>query len=436
MLTVPGKSLGCHFCVFPVTADALLLFVKRFVTTLFLICSALAGRAGDWPQWLGPTRDGHAAADEKSVSKLGDLKPLWKIQIGGGFSSPVVAKGKVVYFDEDGTNEVLHLLDAKTGKEMWRLPISERYADEWSAGPRSTPFVDGDRVYAQSCKGEFRCVDVERGKVIWGTSFDKDFGVKFLGSKANEGTAARRGNNGSAIIDGDAVFVPVGSTSGATIVCFDKITGKMIWKSGTDESAYSSVQVATLAGMKQVVHLAADALVGYSRADGKPLWRVPLRTNAKRHAATPVIFGDHVLVNSHTFGMICFKITKGGDGYSATESWRNRDMKINLATPVLVGNFLYSHGPARDFVCVNAETGELKWQQSGFGKDYSATLVVGKNLLTVTDTGELLLIAANESKYTELGRAQVCGKNWNFPAFSDGKLYVRDARELACFDLQ
>ena len=147
-----------------------------------------------------------------------DLNAAWKISIGGGFSSPVVAGGKLVYLDENGNQEVAHLIEAKTGKGIWNVPFADRYEDEWGAGPRSTPLIDGERVYVQSCKGEFRCLSLADGKVIWGTSFDKHFGVKFLGSKANSGTATRRGNNGSCVVEGDGVIVPVGNTDGATLV--------------------------------------------------------------------------------------------------------------------------------------------------------------------------------------------------------------------------
>jgi len=196
--------------------------------------------AGDWPQWHGPSRDCRIPDGEPLPASLpGDLKAVWKTPVGSGFSSPVVAGGRLVYLDENGKEEVAHLLDAATGKEIWKVPFADRFEDEWGAGPRSTPFVDGDRVYAQSCSGEFRCFALADGKVIWGTSFQKDFGVKFLGSKASSGTATRRGNNGSGIVDGGAVIVPVGSTEGATLVAFDKLTGKILWKSGDDEAAYS-----------------------------------------------------------------------------------------------------------------------------------------------------------------------------------------------------
>ena len=400
---------------------------------------ALSAGASDWPQWHGPARDGHAPAGAPVPSALPkELKPLWKIPAGGGHSSPVIAGGKLVYFDEDGQKEVLHAVDAKTGAPLWKTAIADMFKDEWGAGPRATPIVDGERIYVQSCNGEFRCLSLADGKVLWSTSFEKDFNVKFLGSTANSGTATRRGNNGSCVVDADAVIVPVGSTDGASLVCFDKKTGSAIWKSGEDEAGYSSPMIATLAGVKQVVYLSADSLMGADRQTGKQLWRVPLKTDAKRHACTPVIVGDTVTVNSHTLGTLCFKIQRDGRGLKAVAAWANKELKTNLATPAAVGGYLYNQGADKDYVCLDARSGEIKWSQPGFGsgkKDYSSTLVVGKNLLVLTEDGQLLLLAANPEKYTELGRLQVCGSTWSFPAYTDGKLYVRDGRQLLCLDL-
>lgn len=413
--------------------------MRTFLALALLAALSPSSPAADWPQWRGPARNGHADDLAALIQLPADLKPIWKIAVGGGHSSPVVAGGTVIYMDEDGTNEVAHALDAATGKERWKVAYAPRFGDEWGAGPRSTPIIDGDRVYVQSCTGEFRCLSLADGKTIWQTSFEKDFGVKFLGNKANEGTATRRGNNGSGVIDGDRLFLPVGSKNGASLVCFDKKSGKVLWKSGDDEVAYSSFVMATLGGVRQVVALTADALQGADAKSGKILWCVPLKTAAKRHAASPVIIGDHIAVNSHTFGLRSFRIEKDTGGFKATEAWANPDLKINLATPVLLDGHLYSQGANKDYVCVDARTGVLKWSQTGFGlgrKDYASTIAIGKNLLALTEDGTLLLLAGNPEKYTELGRVQVCGNTWSHPALANSKLYVRDGRSLQCFDLR
>jgi len=393
---------------------------------------------GNWPQWRGPDRNGYAK-DAQSIKSLPkELKPVWKIDIGGGFAAPVVQGSALIYVDENGSREFAHRLDAATGKEVWKIDYAKMESDEWGAGPRATPIIDGERVYVQSMNGEFRCLDLASGKTIWQTSFDQQFGVKFLGSKAREGTASRRGNNGSGVIAGDKLVLPVGNTDGASLVCFNKNDGKVLWKSGTDEAAYSSFITATLAGVPQVVAFTADALLGASLDDGKILWRVPLETNAKRHAATPVVDGDNVIVNSHTIGLVAFRISKDTGGFKANPAWANQDLKINLATPVLVDGHFYCQGANKDYICAEAATGKLKWSKPGFGqgkRDYSSTIVVGKNLLVLTEEGTLLLLEPNPEKYTELARLQVCGNTWSFPAYANGKLYVRDTRNLQCIDL-
>src|SRR5205823_4650228 len=150
-------------------------------------------------------------ANEKLANKTpADLTAVFRLPIGTGFSSPVVAGDRLVFVDGVEEEEIAHCVDVKTTKEIWKQAFAKKYVDEWGSGTRATPIIDGNRVYAQSCNGEFRCFDLDSGKVIWAASFEKDFGVKFLGSKANEGTAARRGNDGSPVIDRELIFIPVG----------------------------------------------------------------------------------------------------------------------------------------------------------------------------------------------------------------------------------
>lgn len=416
--------------------------LPRLAFTFVLVGSSLrlaTAASTDWPQWHGPTRDCVIPSDAPPITALPkELKPLWKVPAGGGFSAPLVAGGKVFFNDTDGTTEIAHLLDAATGKEIWKTPYAPAGGDEFGKGPRATATLAGDYAYVQSTGGEFRCLSLKDGKVVWSLSFEKDYNTKYEGMAAKSGTATRRGNNGSPLVDGDAVIIPVGATDGATLVACDKLTGKRLWKSGTDEAAYSAVLVADIGGVRQVVHLNADALTGTDRKTGQLLWRTPAKTGAKRNTGSPVIIGDRVLINSFTLGLVSFKISKSPGGWTATEEWTNKKLAINIATPALLDGHLYSQGPTKDYICADAKTGEAKWSQPGFGsgkKDYASTLVSGKNLLVLTEDGTLLLLAANPAKYTELARLQVCGNTWSFPAYADGKLYVRDGRELACIDL-
>lgn len=396
--------------------------------------------ATDWPQWRGPDRTGLAPSGVRVPTHLpASPKVLWQLDIGGGFSSPVVAGDKLVYLDAQGDRETAHALDARTGRELWRVDYDAVYKDEWGPGPRSTPLLEGNRVYVQSCRGEFRCLDLADGQTVWRTSFEKDFGVTFLGSQNPSGTATRRGNNGSGVMDGHRLVLPVGGTNGASLVCFDKHTGRVLWKAGDDEAAYSSLMVGTLAGVRQVVALTAEALLGVEMQTGRLLWRVPLKTAAKRHAVTPVIAGDHVIVGSFSVGLICTRISRDGEGLTARGVWTNSALRVNLSTPVLLGEHLFLQAPLKQLACAEARTGRTTWTQPGFAQTYSALIGLGERLLVLTDRGELHLLAANNRKYTELGRTTICGETWSHPAYAEGRLYVREGLtegwKLSCLEL-
>lgn len=413
------------------------------VVSCILSASSLL-RAGEWPQWRGPNRDGVTSDPRHKLEQLPpEPKVLWTVAAGEGQASPVVASGKVIYLDTQDRQETAQCVDAATGKKLWSIPIAPivQFENNYGDGPRCTPLVDGDRVYVQSCSGEFRCLSLADGKTVWRINFEKDYGATFFGNKGNnpeaKETASRRhGNNGSAAIDANRIFVPVGSPNGATLVCFDKMTGKEIWRAGNDNTAYSSVMVGTLAGVRQAVHFTADALMGVDANTGKVLWRTPLKTGAKRHVATPVLSGDTVTVTSTNIGTLKFRIVKSGDAFNTEQVWANAPLKTVIGSPILVDKYLYTVGPGSrtDLVCVDHETGETRWSQKGLG-DYASITAVNGKLLVLNSNGELLLVKASPEKYEELGRAQLCGNTWASPAYADGRVYVKDAKQLAAVAL-
>jgi len=414
----------------------------RVFCASFFVCAMV--HAADWPQWRGPNRDAVVKDPNHALDKLpDDPKVLWKINAGPGQSSPVLADGKVVYLDAQNDQETAHCLDAATGKALWSTPVGPtvEFSPAYGGGPRCTPLIDGDRVYAQSSGGEFRCLSLADGHKLWGVSFGADYGATFIGNNssdpiAKETASRRHGNNGSAAIAGDRIFVPVGSTNGATLVCFDKKTGKELWRAGNDNTAYSSVMTGTLAGVPQAVHFTADALMGVDAASGKILWRVPLKTGAKRHACTPVIGPDSVVVASTNIGTQKFHIVKTGLDVAAEKAWANMQCKTILATPTLFGKYLFTIGPTdhADLECLDFETGNQIWAQPGFG-DYASLTTVNDKILVLNSTGELILVQADPTEYKELGRTQLCAKTWASPAYADGKIYVKDEAHLTAYAL-
>ncbi len=420
---------------------------RRFAISQLTLSALILGStafAADWPQWRGQQRDG-VVRGEKPIDKLpAEPKKLWEIPTGFGHSAVIISGNRFVYVDQgsgaDSTKEVVHVCDLATAKEIWK----QAYADlaeyyNYGTGPRTTPVIDGDRLYVQSGRGEFRCLAMADGKVLWRVNFEKDYGATFYGNKgsdpaAKETAARRHGNNGAPVVDGNRVFVPVGSPEKGTLVAFDKLTGKELWRAGSDNTAYASVMVGTLAGTRQVVHFTADALMGVDAASGKILWRVPIKTGAKRHTFTPLISGDTVTVASQTVGMIKYQISKAGANFTVKPAWENKDVKVNISSSVLVDGKLYGIGSSRgasasDFACVDFATGKTLWTRPGF-HDYASTIAIGNKLLVLDSTGELFLLAADGAAYKEVSRISPCGKTYSFPAYANGVLYVRDDKAI------
>ncbi|MDH4372389.1 MAG: PQQ-like beta-propeller repeat protein [Verrucomicrobiota bacterium] len=396
--------------------------------------SPFAAQAADWPGWRGRSRDGHAA-DALPTQLETAPKALWRKPIGHGYSGVVVSGQKLVYLDDSSGQETAHCLDAGTGRELWSQPFAEQYADEFEPGPRCTPLIDGQRIYVQSCFGEFACLSLNDGKKQWGFHF-RDYGMFWVKDRSGgPGAANRRGNSGSAAIAGDSIFIQIGSTNGASIAAFDKVSGKLLWKSQDDLTSYASLMTGTLGGRAQAIAVTCEGLLGLDTTTGEALWRTPFKTGANRNVLTPILDGNSVLFASYTTGLRRVTLEADGSHVRATQAWLNPALKINLSTPVLVGRHLYGHGPDKDFVCVDASTGTVQWRQSGFNQ-YASTVASGSRLLVLNDTGEVILLEASPARYTELGRFQACGKTFSHPAYAHGVLYTRDSRELAAWPLQ
>ena len=215
----------------------------------------------------------------------------------------------------------------------------------------------------------------------------------------------------------------------------------MVWQSQDDQAAYSPPLVATLAGVRQVVCFTVEGVLGLGRANGELLWRVPLSTAYGRHITAPVVYGDLVIVGSHEVGLVATRVIRGEDGeIRAEEAWRlGKAMGPNFASPVCIGDHLYLLA-GKEIVCLEAETGRTAWARKGIvnteaGRAFAAFMGLGARVLVLSDRGELILFEADPEAYTEISRVQVCGRNWCHPAYADGKLVVRDAKNLLCIEL-
>ncbi|MBI3875587.1 MAG: PQQ-binding-like beta-propeller repeat protein, partial [Verrucomicrobia bacterium] len=390
---------------------------------------------------------GHVPAGEKvPATLLAEPKVLWRVKLGVGLASPVMSAGKVFLPDNVDGKEMLRAYDAATGKELWRAAIDDAVGDTQApAGPRCTATVDGDRMYAQSCKGELQCLGAKDGKLLWRLNFVKDFGAEFIGEKGQAQGAARHGNDGAPLVVGPHLIVQAGGTNGAGVVCLDKLTGKTVWKSQNDQAGYAAPVLATLGGVKQIISFTCDGLIGLDLRDGKLLWRVPMKTTFSRHVTTPVVVDDIVIAGSHTTGLIGTRVAKEGNTFKTEQAWLSKEATMNFSSPVAVGQHIYGLGPKRDLFCLDAKTGKIEWAQPGLitssaGKAMAACIVMGPNILFSTDGGLLVLFPADPKGFKELSRAQICGITWSSPAYANGRLYQRDGigpagGELLCVEL-
>jgi outer membrane protein assembly factor BamB len=401
--------------------------------------------AGDWPQWLGPHRDG--TSTEKVKRWKGKLKVVWKKAVGAGHSSPVVAGGKVYLHtrgpnkkvpgaDEEKEQEQVTVYDAKTGEKVWSTPyVRDKFFSIFGTGPQATPAVSGGKVYTFGATGVLACFDAKGGKADWDVPTQKVFKAPslFFGAAC------------SPLIDGDNVIVNVGG-KGASVVAFRKDKGEVAWKSLDDKASYSSGVVVGQGADRQIVFLTQQGLRGLSPRDGKKLWEFPLVDKLNESSTTPVVVGDILLASSVTYGMVGLKLESKGGKHTATQLWKNPKLTCYFSTPIPVGKKhvyvvtgMIGFRPTSALHCVEVETGKVLWSKPKVGKYHAALLRTGNDkLLMLSDLGDLVLFDPDPKEYKELARGRVVkGEQiWAHPALADGKVYFRDEKELICLEVK
>jgi len=388
--------------------------------------------AGDWPQFLGPNRDGASPETGLLTTWPADgPKVLWKVDGGIGYSGIAVAGGKLYTLASRGNDELVLALDAKTGKELWKTKSGPTFVEDQGSGPRSTPTVDGKRVYVQSASGPLLCLDADSGKVLWQVDLLKEFGAKNI----------TWGLCFSPLIVGDLVLAQPGA-KGAGVAAFSYETGKLAWKLGDDVAAYASPIVVKVGGKPQAIFFTATGLLAVEPAAGKELWRVPWKTDYDCNIATPLPIGDQLFVSSgEKVGCTLFKL---GTAKPAVV-WESKGPKSVMITywanAVVHDKHLFGiageynvRNP--DLRCVDATNGKQAWTQPEFGKA-NVTLADG-HLFITTVAGDLVLVAASPKSFQEKARVKKLLNNDRFstaPTIADKKLYLRDSKSIYCLDI-
>jgi outer membrane protein assembly factor BamB len=380
--------------------------------------------AQDWPQWRGVNRDGKVSGFEAPQQWPAELDVKWKVTVGLGDASPVVAGGKLYSFTRVGGDEVTICLDAATGKEIWQnkypaLAIAGP-ASSQHPGPRSTPAVGEGKIVTLGIGGVVSCLDAATGKMIWrNEEYTKELPQFFTGL--------------SPIILKGMCIVHLGGKEKGSIVAFDLKTGNQKWLLASDGPSYSSFALMTIDGKTQVVDLTEKSLIGVDPEKGKLLWQFPVPfENRYYNAASPVIDGQNVIITGQGQGTKAVKIQKQGNEYVTQELWKNTELGTKWNTPVLKDGFLYGLSDTRKLYCMNAKTGETVWVDTKMQNDFGEIVDAGSLLIALPQTSNLVIFKPDNKIYSEVAVIKVAEPPvYSFPILSGNKIFIKDKESLA-----
>lgn len=381
----------------------------------------------EWPQWRGPVRDG-VSPETGLLSSWPPTGPrtIWRVAGGGGYSSIAVSRKRAITMLSRNGDELVVCLHADTGEPLWAARSDSDRFDRFGSGPRSTPTIDGDRVFTLGAAGSLMCLDAATGRVQWSVRLHERFGGELM----------RYGHAGSPLVEGDRLLVNVGA-AGASIIAFDKRDGRVLWSALDDRAGYASPIAITVDGVRQAVFLTAAGLIGLDPATGRLHWRVPWVTFDDCNVATPIWSPAELLLfvsSAHDRGCAAIRLSAVDGTVSAEKVWESKAMRNRIGSSVLIDGLLY--GQDGDWTaklkCVALADGRLRWLDRSAGRG-SLIAAEGK-LFVLGESGELALVAADPTEYRELSRCKPLTGNkcWAAPGLAGGRLYLRDEREIVC----
>ncbi|MBP7935794.1 MAG: PQQ-like beta-propeller repeat protein [Phycisphaerae bacterium] len=424
----------------PLFAIALVFGVLALVSLVSAADAAKVVR--DWPQWRGPLRDGRSI-ETRLLRKWPEEGPplAWKAEgLGMGYSSVSIVGNRIFTMGDKGKDQLVIALDLATREPVWTARVGEPWGD---GGPRGTPTVDGERVYALGAHGDLVCLAMVDGKEIWRKSLKKDFGGKMMSGW---------GYSESPLVDGDKLVCTPGGDD-AAIAALDKKTGETIWTSklpslgpkGNDGAGYSSLVVSQGAGVRQYVQLMGRGAVSVAADDGRFLWCYNRIASDVANVPTCIVDGDFVFATaSYENGSGLLKLSRAPNkGVQATEVYYLGPDKFenHHGGVILVKGFVYGgHGRNNGSpTCIDFKTGKIMWQAKGIGRRSAAITYADGHLYFRYEDGLMALIEANPRELRVAGTFKIPtrgGPSWPHPVVADGKLYIRHEGTLLCYDIK
>ena len=381
-----------------------------------------------WTDFRGPARDGrYTQSPIRTDWPTDGLTPLWHQPIGGGYASFTVAAGRAFTIEQRRNQEVVAAYDVATGRELWNHAWDAQFQEMMGGpGPRATPTWHEGRVYALGATGFLWSLDAATGDVVWERNILED----------SHGTNLEWAMSSSPLVVDDRLIVQPGGPAGWSVVAYDLETSDVVWHALDDVQSYTSPMSATLAGQRQVLVVTAERVVGLGVDDGRLLWEHPWTPSMVPNIAQPILVGnDQVFLSAaYGYGATLIELVSRDGNIAVDTVWRNNRMKNRFGSSVLHDGYIYGLDESI-LACIDASTGELQWKGGRYG--YGQLLLAGDHLVVLTEDGELVLVYATPDGHDEVARTPAIeGKTWNVPALADGRLLVRNAREMAAFDLR
>lgn len=432
------------------------------ITIVFSCCTILALaqlRADDWPEWRGAGRRGvWLETGTLDTFPAEGLKPTWRVPIGGGYSGPAVANGRVFVTDftsrqgPRGTERAV-ALDERTGKILWTQEWEADYSGlSYAYGPRATPTVDGSRVYVLGAKGMLLCLRAATGEVLWRKDYVKEFKTE----------VPTWGIVGAPLVDGERLICLVGGQPDAKVVAFNKLTGKEIWRALGSESepGYNPPFIVEFGGTRQLIIWHPMAVTSLNPATGKIFWEYPFKVQAGLTVATPVLSGDRLLVSAFYDGSRLLRLDPRRPASelvwqgSSNSEIDTDGLHALITTPVIEGDYIFGVCSYGQFRCLDARSGRRIWETFAVTGEHArwacAHIVRNSDRYFINnDRGELIIARLSPSGYREIGRTKVikpttpgAGRrelgavNWSHPAYANRHIILRNDEEILRYSLE
>ena len=403
--------------------------ISRF-TQLFMLISLLPSAfAQDWNQWRGPNRDGQAQGFVAPKTWPAQLQQKWKVNVGIGHASPVIAGKRIYLHSRQAEREVISCLDLETGKLLWQDGYAVAYTMNSAAtghgkGPKSTPIVSLGKLYTLGITGVLSCHDAASGKLRW----RKEFGQRFKETAPDFGTSM------SPMIDRGLLIAHVGGKDSGGLIAFDAETGAEKWAWAADGPGYASPIIVDLVGKRQIITQSQHSIISVWADNGYPLWKIPFDTAYEQNIVTPMVWKDLLIFSGIGKGVFAIRPAWRNNAWATDKVWHNEEVSMYMNSPLLSGDLLFglSHKQKGQYFCLDLNSGKTLWTGDGRQGENAAMVMAGTTLFSLTNDADLMVSTVSSKGPSQIKRYHVADSpTWAHPVIVGNRILVKDEKTLA-----